>query len=136
MMTLIAILFLSYLNEYPAQQVQQNIKDEILGEWIWTKSTTSSRGGDHTVETPESCACTRSIIINDDGTIQYFENGEFVEQEIYRLDSIVMEGSPTRNRFRSASIYGTIELLPDQSMGIGAFGICGTIHYYHRRKSQ
>ncbi len=58
--------------------------DLLMGTWNWTKSFCCGRGNS-VWTSPETCACTRALILNSDGSYQKLEDDKIKQEGKYLL---------------------------------------------------
>ena len=132
------LFYLIYILYFPAQidfqQTDPDVAQFIIGKWKWEETQLQSRGGSSTT-TPESCACTKTLEIREDGTAILYKDGEVQWESVYEVEKRQLLNDPVRFEFRSHELVGTIRIIDNERLGIGAFGSCGQIHYYSRIQS-
>jgi hypothetical protein len=106
---------------------------QFLGTWKWTMTRNYSRAKTTTI-TPDTCNCTKLLVLERRGVFKQYVNDELVDSSHYDIEAVQFMDDPISFQFRSKSLKGTIQLLANNKMGIGLFGGCGPISYYIRKE--
>ena len=78
-----------------ARPARQNTEKRLFGTWEWVQTD----GGWGFMTTPETEGVTRRIIINEDFTIQYFENGVETRRDSFYISTV--NEFPLTNRYHT-----------------------------------
>lgn len=110
------------------------LKNKLAGTWIWEMTEICQRSNP-TQETPLLCNCTRTLIINSDGTVKLLVNDLLKDSSHYIITEVDNRTDPVYYIFSSEILDGTITL-DENKLSISSCASDGTNNEYVKAKSK
>ncbi|MBS1636535.1 MAG: hypothetical protein JST26_11520 [Bacteroidetes bacterium] len=103
------------------------VTKKMLGEWDWAETKTLDRGT-VAVKNAEVCQCSKKIVFNKNGNMDYYENDVLINSGPYEI-SLTDDG----NFFLKSPVYNDLFVIKkDGVLEIGTMGNGGSVYYYEK----
>ena len=111
----------------PATDTLAIISKKMLGEWDWAETKTLDRGT-VAVKNSEVCQCSKKLIFNKNGNLDYYENDVLINSGPYELSQ-----TDDGNFFLKSPVYNDLFVIKkDGVLEIGTMGNGGSVYYYEK----
>lgn len=115
------------------QDNQVDLPNAIIGDWEWVREETISRGSGNWV-TPQTCNCSRKLIVKNSSEFTYYEDDKLVISGNYILlvDATSENKKNVSYYFSASDLHGGIYIGNDGLLRFGSIGSCGVVNVYRK----